>query len=417
MTRSEQHRGSMMAGIAIVAGLFILLVTAGTARAQTLRVLHTFTGKPDGSLPYAGLIRDGAGNLYGTTYRGGVNGCGMVFELAHSGSGWIERSLYSFGCESDGAFPYAPVVIGPDGSLYGTTEYGGGDNDDGIVFKISPPPHFCRSFVCPWIETILYRFTGGSDGGQPVSPVIFDNAGNVYGTAQRGGSANQGVVFKLTRTGSSWTESVPYSFAGPPDGGGPTGGLVFDAAGNLYGTTYYGGNIGLGTAFQLSPSGSGWTEIILQNFGSSSNGNYPYSGLIIDDSGNLYGTTEFGPIGDGTVFELAPSGGQWTFTTIYNLMSGFAAVAGPVGPLVRDASGNLYGTTVNGGIICEYGCGTVFELSPVSGGWTYNLLYEFMGGSDGSGPDDGLVRDAEGNLYGTASGVFGGNSTVFELTP
>ncbi len=412
MSRLEQCPSSAFARIAV---LLFLLVTAMAARAQSLRVLHTFTGKPDGSLPYAGLVRDGAGNLYGTTYTGGVNGCGMVFELAHSGSGWIERPLYSFGCKNDGDFPYAPVVIGPDGSLYGTTEYGG-DNEDGIVFKLSPPPYFCRSFTCPWTETILYRFTGGSDGGEPVSPLIFDNAGNLYGTAQVGGSAKQGVVFKLTHTGSNWSESVLYSFAGPPDGGGPTGGLVFDAAGNLYGTTYYGGNTGLGTAFQLSPSGSGWTETILQNFGNN-NGNFPYSGMIIDNSGNLYGTTEFGPVGDGTVFELTPSGGQWIFATIYNLTSGFAGVAGPVGPLLRDASGNLYGTTVNGGIICEYGCGTVFELSPSSGGWTYNLLYEFMGGSDGSGPDDGLVRDAQGNLYGTTSGVFGGNSTVFELTP
>ena len=145
MSRLEQCPSSAFARIAV---LLFLLVTAMAARAQTLRVLHTFTGKPDGSLPYAGLVRDGAGNLYGTTYRGGVNGCGMVFEMAHSGSGWIERPLYSFGCEGDGDFPYAPVVIGPDGSLYGTTEYGGG-SEDGIVFKLSPPPNFCRSFTCP----------------------------------------------------------------------------------------------------------------------------------------------------------------------------------------------------------------------------------------------------------------------------
>lgn len=416
MAGLEQYRSSAMVRLAIMAGVFILLVMAGAAQAQTFQLLHTFAGRPDGSTPYAGLARDGAGNLYGTTTQGGVNGCGMVFKLGRAGSGWIERSLYSFGCGTDGVGPYAPVVIGPDGNLYGTTEYGGG-NENGIVFKLSPPPNLCRSFACPWIETVLYRFTGHSDGGQPASPVIFDNAGNLYGTAQIGGSANDGVVFKLTHTGSSWSEGVLYSFAGPPDGGGPTGGLVFDAAGSLYGTTYYGGNLGLGTAFQLSPSGSGWTETILQNFGSSSNGNYPYSGLIIDNSGNLYGATAFGPLGDGTLFELAPSGGQWIFTTIYNLMSGFAGVAGPLGPLVRDASGNLYGTTFDGGIICEYGCGTVFELSPSSGGWTYSLLYEFMGRSDGFGPVDGLVLDPQGNLYGTTSEDEGGNGTVFELTP
>jgi uncharacterized repeat protein (TIGR03803 family) len=416
MTGPKQRRSLVIVRLAILAGLFIPLATAGSARAQSFQLLHTFAGRPDGELPYAGLVRDGAGNLYGTTAEGGVSGCGTVFKMARAGSGWIEHSLYSFGCGTDGVGPYAPVVIGPDGNLYGTTEFGG-DNENGIVFKLSPPPNLCRSFTCLWTETILYRFTGGSDGGRPVSPVIFDNAGDLYGTAQVGGSTNNGVVFKLTHSGSSWTESVLYSFTGSPDGYDPTGGLVFDAAGNLYGTTYFGGNIGPGTAFQLSPSGSGWTETILQDFGSSSNGNYPYAGLIIDNSGNLYGATAFGPIGDGTVFELSPSDGQWIFTTIYNLMSEQPGIGGPVGPLVRDASGNLYGTTFNGGIICEYGCGTVFELSPSSGGWAYRLLYEFMDRGDGFGPVDGLVLDPQGNLYGTTSEDEGGNGTVFELTP
>jgi uncharacterized repeat protein (TIGR03803 family) len=415
MTLSERYRSSALARLAGMAGLLVLVVTAVAAQAQNFQLLHTFTGSPDGMTPYAGLTRDSAGNLYGTTFRGGADGCGMVFRLAHKGSGWTETLLHSFACGTDGESPYAPVVIGPDGNLYGTTEYGGG-SQNGIVFKLSPPPTLCRTAVCPWTETILYRFSGQSDGGQPVSPVIFDNAGNLYGTAQAGGSKNDGVVFKLTHTGSSWTESVLYSFAGPPDGAEPTGGLVFDAAGNLYGTTFWGGNIGFGIAFQLTPSGSGWTENILQNFGGN-NGNYPYSGLISDNSGNLYGTTEFGPIGDGTVFELTPSGGQWVFTTIYNLMSQQAGIGGPVGPLVRDASGNLYGTTFDGGIICEYGCGTVFELSPSSGGWTYSLIYQFTGGSDGFGPVDGLALDPEGNLYGTTSEYFGGEGTVFEITP
>ena len=407
-----------------LAVLMLALSATPRVEAQALNVIHGFNGSPDGSAPWAGLVRDGAGNLYGTTTMGGEYGYGMVFKLTKRGSGWTLDPLYSFPQPNqgqDGAEPNAPVVIGPDGSLYGTTTMGGGNS--GIVFKLTPPPQVCRTTICPWNETVLYRFTGGDDGGNPYTPVILDAAGNIYGTTQSGGSANLGAVFELSPTGSSWTESVLYSFMGlPDDGSQPESGLVMDTAGNLYGTTADGGTGGSGTVFQLVRSGSGWTENILYSFGPM-DGYAPFGGLIFDGSGNLFGTTAYSYSGDGTVFELSPAGGgQWNFTNIYFLTSGAPGVPGPVGTLLMDNSGNLFGTTFEGGIPgcgLGFGCGTLFELSPVSGGgWTYNLLYQYMGQSDGGFPVDGLAHDSQGNLYGAGwGGGNSGNGVVFEWMP
>ena len=205
----------------------------------------------------------------------------------------------------------------------------------------------------------------------------------------------------------------------PPDGDYPISGLVFDQAGNLYGTTEYGGaSCDCGTVFQLTPSGSGWTETVLYSFTYGDDGAFPYGGLIFDNAGNLYGTTEFGLSGNGTVFQLTPSGGQWTYTLLYSLMSGQSGLAGPLGTLAIDAGGNLYGTAFEGGGGCEYGCGTVFKLAPSAGGWAYSLLHEFAGGSDGALPYDGVILDRNGNLYGTASsGGTRGQGVIFQITP
>jgi len=413
---------SLLFAVALVTALVLLtLAAAPVVEAQTLTVIHGFHGSPDGSAPWAGLVRDGAGNVYGTTTMGGESGYGMVFKLSKMGSGWTLDPLYSFPQPDqgqDGAEPNAPVVIGPDGSLYGTTTMGGGNR--GIVFKLTPPPTVCRTTICPWNETVLYRFTGGEDGGNPYSPVILDAAGNIYGTTQSGGTANLGVVFKLTPTGSGWTESVLYSFTGMPDGSQPESGLVLDAAGNLYGTTADGGAGGSGMVFQLVPSGSGWTENVLYSFGPM-DGYAPFGSLIFDRSGNLFGTTAYSYSGDGTVFELSPAGGgQWNFTNIQFLTSGAPGVPGAVGTLLMDNSGNLFGTTFEGGLPgcgLGFGCGTIFELSPGAGGWTYNLLYQYTGESDGGFPVDGLTRDSRGNIYGAGWGGNSGNGVVFELIP
>lgn len=420
MARSRRQwfsAASCYYGLALV--LFATFA-ASLMPAQTLRVLHGFNDTPDGSAPWAGLVRDAAGNLYGTTTLGGEYGYGMVFKVAKRGTSWILYPLYNFpqpGQGGDGAEPNAPVIIGPDGSLYGTTTMGG--NNYGTVFKLTPTAHVCQTTICPWNETILYRFSGGSDGANPYSPVVLDAAGNIYGTTQSGGSADQGTVFKLTRSGSGWTETVLYSFTGNPDGSQPESGLLLDGAGNLYGTTADGGANASGTVFELVSSGGGWAENILYSFGAQ-DGYAPFGGLIFDRAGNIYGTTAYSYVGNGTVFELSPSGGQWNFTTLYFLTSGAPTVPGPVGTLLLDTHGNLYGTTFEGGLAgcgLGFGCGTVFELSPGSGDWTYNLLYQYSGGSDGGFPVDGLVSDPQGNLYGSGWGGNLGNGVVFEWTP
>jgi uncharacterized repeat protein (TIGR03803 family) len=425
--------------IAFAAGAILLIITASQlAPAQTLNALHAFLG-PEGATPTAGVTMDARGNLFGTTEFGGASGYGMVFKLVHKGGAWLLNPLYSFPdprSGNDGAEPYAGVIIGSDGNLYGTTTSGGGSAAYGTVFKLSPPMSVCKSTICPWTETILYRFTGGSDGGVPFGPVIFDSVGNLYGTTESGGvtcgqNFTCGVVFKLTRSGSTWSESALYAFQNSPDGAIPASGLVFDHAGNLYGTTTGGGTglncegNGCGTVFQLAPNGSGWTESVLQSFDYTNNGAVPQGGLIIDSADNLYGTTVFSPgnNGNGTVFELTPSGGQWTYTLLSSIPETFFGITGPLGTLALDPTGNLYGTTVGSGDafgsgLCQYGCGTVFELTSSGGSWVFNLLYQFTGDVDGAHPSDGVILDRNGNLYGTASaGGAGGYGVVFELTP
>ena len=251
---------------------------------------------------------------------------------------------------------------------------------------------------------MLHTFTGGADGANPEAELIFDQAGNLYGTTVAGGQNGNGVVFQLTPAGSGWTEHVLYNFTGGADGGSPAAGLIFDPAGNLYGTTVYGGVGNLGTVFQLARAGSGWTENVLYSFAGGVDGQNPYASLIRDSAGNLYGTTS------SAAYELSPSSGGWTFSVIYNIGSG----VGYCSSLAMDASGNLYGTTESGG---PYGTGTVFKLAPSSGGWTPTVLYEFDRGG-GSNPLGGVIGDEKGNLYGTNlyGGAYGGG-VVFELTP
>jgi uncharacterized repeat protein (TIGR03803 family) len=331
----------------------LLLIAARPAQAQTENVLHNFTGGDDGGGPYAGLISDGAGDFYGTTPFGGL---------------------------------------------------GGQFNGHGIVFKLS------ANNTGGWRETVLYRFKGGTDGGNPVGPLIFDSAGSLYGTAANGGAFGHGVVFELSRTEASWSETVLYSFSGGEDGENPETGLILDRAGNLYGTTLgCCGGSGYGTVFELSPSGGGgWTEQVLYSVETTTS----YAGLTMDDAGKIFG------IGNDSVFELSPNGhGGWNPTVIHNFAGGPKDGGQAESTLVLDKAGNLYGTTVYGG---ARGVGTVYKLSHGKKGWKEQILYSFKGGKkDGTGPFGGMVLDAGGNLYGTTDGggKYGkyGNGTVFEL--
>lgn len=337
-------------------------------------VLHTFSGGKDGAFPSAGLTFDSAGNLYGTTELGGntsaplcqESGCGVVFKLTPDSSGhWKESVLHSFN-GNDGDAPFAGVIFDASGNLYGTTVGGGDTQGHGVVFQLTPTANG------KWKETVLHRFTGGKDGALPFAGVIFDKNGNLYGTADSGGDLSNclgsgcGVVFRLTPgSRGKWKENVLHAFAGGKDGATPFD-LVLDSAGNLYSTTNSGGKLGNGTAFQLSPStGGGWKKTTLHNFGGSGDGGGPGAGLILDAAGNLYGTTIFGGqscgSGCGIVFELTPtSNDHWKERILYSFRGGDDGGA-PSADLTIDSGGNLYGTTPGGG---AHNAGVVFEVSP-----------------------------------------------------
>jgi uncharacterized repeat protein (TIGR03803 family) len=383
----------------------------------TETVLHSFGRGTDGISPNAGLIFDAAGNLYGTTQQGGIHGWGTAFELSpRQGGGWIETVLHSFNLIStDGAELDAGLNFDADGNLYSVT-VGGGSGSVGTMFQLSP------RHDGGWTETVLYNFHyDGTDGTSPAyGSLISDAARNLYGTTGFGGAYESGVVFELTRNrGGGWTEKVLYSFGKDADASNPETGLIMDAAGNLYGTTFQGGIHNYGTVFKLSPAGGGWTEKILHNFNfNGTDGAWLYSGLVFDRLGNLYGTTLEGGIhGYGTVFELSPNGsGGWTETVLHSFNFNGTDGAFPYAGLTIDAAGNLYGTTRQGGI---HSYGTAFEMSFTDGAWREKLLHSFNNnGADGAYPFAGLVLDAANNLYGTTgAGGIHGFGTVFQLTP
>ncbi len=384
-----------------------LFAAAPPAPAQTFTTLHDFTGGEDGATPAAGLSLDQAGRLFGTASYGGHKGgacgggCGTVYKLERQGRGWIFTPLYAFS-DADGNTPQSRVIMGPDGALYGTTTYGG-DAGKGVVFRLQPPLAACKNTLCPWRETVLHSFSGGNDGANPAyGDLAFDQAGNLYGTAPSGGSGpgcvgGCGVVYKLTPSDDGWTEQILYSFQGGQDGASPYAGVVFDDAGNLYGTTGWGGAWEAGTVYQLTPSGQGWTENILYTFSAGADGAGPLGGVIFDSAGNLYGATLTGKT---PVYELSPSQGGWTFKVLHQ----FDASEGSLGRLTFDAAGNLLGTLGSAGL-------EVFRLTPSGGQWTVTGFF----GQVGAYPLGSVVLDPQGNLYTTAADWNGG--FVFEISP
>ncbi|MGA8149439.1 MAG: choice-of-anchor tandem repeat GloVer-containing protein [Terriglobales bacterium] len=414
-----------LAAVTLVA---TLVLVSGAWAQSTYKVLHRFTGT-DGNSPSAGLIFDQSGNLYGTTRYGGGNGSGVVFELIPNQDGsWTESVVHSFTGSYDGYRPFATLIFDQAGSLYGTTQYGGAKRG-GIVFELTP------SAGGSWKESILYNFSDGNYGGEPLDSVVLDQTGNLYGTTTSGGNLGGcsatgcGVVFKLTpMPGGSWKETKLHRFTGGKDGGVPYAGLIFDQAGNLYGTTTSRGNLsycngtGCGVVFKLTPMpGGSWKETALHQFTGGKDGASPYASLIFDQSGNLYGTTTSGGnlsycngTGCGVVFKLTPMpDGSWKETALHRFTGGKDG-ASPYARLIFDSAGNVYGTTWGGG---AGGYGVVFKLTLGSDGkWREHVLHAFA--ASGAHPHAGLILDAAGNLYGTTEGD--GSTTfglVFEVTP
>jgi len=280
---------SKVLAVAAVTLIMALVLAPGAWAARRYKVLYRFTGGTDGSQPFAGLILDTSGNLYGTTPQGGACGNGVVFKLTKNSDGsWTESVLHAFAGGTDGATPYAEVTFDTSGNLYGTTQYGGASSA-GTVFQLAP------NSDGTWTERVLYSFTGGSDGANPFSGVIFDGGGNLYGTTYYGGASGAGVVYKLTpNSDGTWIERVLHTFTGGLDGGNPDfGNLTFDTAGNLYGPTGYGGGSGSGVVYKLTPSDDGtWTETVLHTFTGGKDGMIPSGTLVFDPMGRLYGVAQ-----------------------------------------------------------------------------------------------------------------------------
>lgn len=423
MFTPEHYRPSIMSSAlrtaAIVSVLvLIVIIAAPMAQAQTYNVLYHFSGGSDGSNPYAGVTVDAADNLYGTTLKGG-SGYGTVFTLKPSGNGWSFTTIYSFRGGSDGAGPVARVVIGPNGSLYGTTSAGGQGSCSGsyagcgTVFSLSPSVGACLGMSCSWNKTVLYRF-GGLDGAYPQGDLTFAPDGRIYGTTVNGGLTGVGTIYSLSPNGGGlWLQNIILSLNSALEGAYPWGGVVFDRNGNLFGVLAHDGLTGYGTVFKLSRSGSIWLESNVHGFTWGNDGAIPQGGLTVDASGNIFGTTIYGGSGGGGIaFEETGSGDHWSHHMLHGFSGGIGL--GSYDKLAMDSAGNLYGTTFGDG---SYSSGTVFELVRSQSGYTYNLLHTFAGGSDGAYPFSTLAIDSQGNLYGTtSSGGVNNHGVVFEIT-
>jgi uncharacterized repeat protein (TIGR03803 family) len=383
----------------------LLFIAALPAQAQTEITLYSFTGGSDGGDPGYTVTADDAGNFYGTTFGGGLgqgfSGHGTVFELSPNGvGGWNETVLYTFTGGADGGQPaYSGLIFDRAGNLYGTACCGGA-NGHGVVFELSPLGN-------SWTETVLYSFADGTDGASPFGNLIMDTAGNLYGTTLEGGIGEHGIVFELSPSGGAWTEQVISDVS-------PTyfGGLTLGVSGRIFGSIMEGSKVG-----KLTPDGAnGWRPGLIHTFaGSPNDGSDAQGTIVLDTAGNIYGTTSNGGAENyGTVYKLSPEkNGKWTEKILYSFEGGTDG-SSPAAGVVLDAAGNIYGVTENGG---QYGLGTVFALAaPVgSGSYKEKILWSFNG-ADGQEPYYPMILDG-GNLYGTLP--FGGASgwgAVFEVT-
>src|ERR1039458_2924493 len=397
----------------------LLLIAVLQAQLQTETLLYDFTGGNDGGNPYAAPILDGHGNLYGTTVYGGTYGYGAVFELSPAPNGqWTETVLHSFNLDGqDGLRPYSSLVMDSAGNLYGTTYLGGiyGTYGLGTVYELMPGKGV-------WTEKVLHSFNSdGIDGFNPYGNLVFDTKGNLYGTTYDGGTVGSGTVFELSPDpDGTWQENIIFSFD-YTHGGAPYGGVGFDRAGHLYGTTQYGGDFTHGTVFELvrQPNGT-WEETVLHSFDPTADAFNPMAGLVIDKSGRLYGTGLYGgndwPLG--AVFEMQLVNGQWHESVIHSFEATNDGQS-PYGPLALDLQGRLYGTTYVSYVNGVYGGGIVFQLTRKSNVWQETILYQLdTNAGDGGNPYSGVVLDSAGNIYGTTYG--GGNhgaGVVFEVIP
>jgi len=389
---------------------------AGSAAAGT-KVIYSFGGDADGEYIDSDLVMDSAGNIYGTSVQGGEFGGGTVFELRPSAGGWVHTVLYSFTGGADGGEPYKGVTLDAQGNLYGTAVTGGTgqgcEGGCGVVYKLTKSG-------TSWTQSVIHNFTGGRDGSGPGSGVTFDKERTLYGMTPTGGAHGLGVVYQMKPDlNGGWKFSVIHAFTGGQDGSnGSAGRLILDKAGNLYGVATTGGANGKGVAFRLTRAASGHSFLqTLYAFKGQPDAGFPYGGLTFDALGNLYGTTYYdGKNNLGAVYELTSNNGAWSERVLYSFEGGSDG-SNSISNLVFDGVGNLYGTTSEGGAGCS--CGVIFKLAPgANGKWTESVVYRFQGAPDGGFAYNGMVGDTAGNFYGTTvHGGFSDDGTIYKFNP
>jgi uncharacterized repeat protein (TIGR03803 family) len=394
----------------IAIGFAALAALALPAMATTETVLYSF---PNAGTGYPeGTLYFRNGSLYGTGSGDEKSADGQVFKLANKGGSWKPTTLLTFD-GANGSTPVAGLIRGPDGVFYGTTAYGGAYNGGNVFALVKSGGK--------WVDQTIWAFGGtAGDGTEPECNLVIDKSGNIFGTTYSGGTANVGTAFELSKVNGVWTESVLHSFTGNGDGWFPYAGLLIDGSDNLYGTTYFGGdNGGDGTVFKLFRSGGVWKEKVLYGFSGGADGGEPLGALIRDKNGVLYGTTYAGGGNDeGVVFMLSQSAGKRTESVLHSFDSFDGDGANPLVGLSWGPSGVLYGTASEGGCPGHPGVGIVFELTQTGGVWSEAILHCFIGGSDGSYPRGGATLDKNGDLYGTtANGGTDNLGTVWEITP
>jgi len=401
--------------VRVLAVFAVIATSVAVVRAAgTTEIIYSFACEDDGEYADTDLVIDSTGNLYGTTVLGGEFGGGTVWQLTPSDTGWAHTVLYSFTGGADGGEPYKGVTLDAQGNIYGTAVTGGSGGCEGgcgVAYKLT-------NSGGTWTQTVIHSFTGGNDGSGPGSGLTIDQHGNLYGMAPTGGADGLGVIFQLhpDQTGH-WTLKVIHTFTGGTDGATGSAGRLVLRGGHLYGAATAGGAYGKGTAFELTPTPTGeWDFKTIYSFKGQPDAGFPYGGLIFDPAGNAYGTTYYdGANNLGSVYELSPSSvGEWKEEVLYSFRSGTDGNSS-IGNLVFGRPGNLYGTTSEGGL----GSGTIFGLTPQPDGtWRERVAHRFQGPPDGAYAYNGMVADGAGNFYGaTVHGGADDEGAIYKFTP
>jgi uncharacterized repeat protein (TIGR03803 family) len=401
--------------IRAVAATAVFALSLAAATASTTNVIFSFS-EDDGEYADTDLETDNAGNIYGTTVLGGDFGSGTVFKLSHTPNGWVQTVLYSFTSGTDGGEPYKGVTLDHQGNLYGTAVAGGSGNCEGgcgVVYKLT-------NSGGTWTQTVIHAFTGGDDGSGPGARVTLDPSGNdIYGMTPTAGAYGLGTIYKIHREhNGTYTFSVIHAFTGGADGATGSAGRMILRHDRLYGAATAGGTYGSGVVFELSHKGpEGWNFRTIYSFRGQPDGSFPYGALLFGHMGHIYGTTYYGGAnGIGAVYELSPRPmGEWNESVLYSFQDNGTDGNSPISNLVADHARNLYGTTSEGGS----GSGTIFKLSPVGNiQWIETVVHPFQGPPDGAFPYDGMVVDRFGNYYGaTVHGGDSDNGAIYKFTP